>query len=114
MLATLKNVSRQPVTIILDHAAFKNRDSGWSRGTVKLAKTDDQGSRVVSEVRRAYPGQITLMPGQSETDLHPAIQHCLQVPALIARRVLALTFTDADEQPETQHALKQQNQGDNR
>lgn len=99
MLATIKNVSKQPVTLILDHPAFLNRESGWTRSTAKFASTTDEGARVVNEVRRSYPGTVTILPGQSLEEVHPAIQNCVQVPALLARKVLTITFQD-DPTPE--------------
>lgn len=83
MTATLKNKSRQPVVVVLDHPAFANKASGWNRTTAKFGATMEDGSRVVSEVRRAYPGTITLMPGESVEGLHPAIRFCSQMPGLM-------------------------------
>ena len=98
MAATLKNKSRQPVVLVLDHPAFADPANGWKRTTAKFGVTQEDGSRVVSEVRRAYPGTITLMPGESVTDLHPAIQSCSQVPHLVKTGVLTVTETpDAPE-----------------
>ena len=94
MSATVKNVSKHPVVLVLDHPAFANKDSGWRRGVAKFANTSELGGRTVTEVRRSYPGVITLMPGESVGELHPAIQKCSQVPALVARKVLAISHQD--------------------
>lgn len=90
MPATLKNVSKQPVTVILDHPAFHKPDSGWSRGTAKFARTLADGSRELVEERRSTPGTITLMPGQTSEPLHDAIANVRQVQNLKSAGVLAL------------------------
>jgi hypothetical protein len=112
MSAILKNESKHPVVLVLDHAAFATKAAGWSRTTARFGFADDQGSRVVKEVRRAYPGSLTIFPGASTDPLHDAVVHCAQVPSLIAQRVLSVTHvadkpevvtsriqTDDDAQP---------------
>lgn len=94
MPATLKNISNGPVTLILDHAAFLNSKDGWRRSTAKFANMGEDGGRSTREVRRSYPGTLTIQPGAEVTDLHPAIAKCSQVPNLIAGKVLSLTLTD--------------------
>lgn len=102
MAATLKNKSRQPVVLVLDHPAFATKASGWNRTTAKFGATMEDGNRVVSEVRRAYPGTITLMPGESVPDLHPAIRSCSQVPGLVKAGVLEVI--DEPEPPMEVHS----------
>jgi hypothetical protein len=96
MPATLKNVSKQPVTVILDQPALLTPELGWQRTTAKFGTTDDAGQRHVSEVRRSLPGTLMLMPGEAVADLPNAIAKCSQVPNLVASRVLELTY----QQPE--------------
>jgi hypothetical protein len=93
MPATLKNISKQPVTVILDHPAFLNTKSGWQRSTAKFAN-GATGDRDVVEVRRSYPGTLTLQPGESARELHPAIINCSQVMNLVASKVLSVTTTE--------------------
>lgn len=92
-LATLTNQSKQPVEIILDHPAFLNPESGWSRTTEKFAATDANGVRSTTEVRRSYPGVLRLQPGETSAVLHPAVVNCLQVQQLIAKKILAVAYT---------------------
>jgi hypothetical protein len=97
--ATLKNNSKQAVVLVLDHPAFANKESGWSRGVGRFAASTEEGHRVVSEVRRSYAGSLTILPGESVEGLHEAIEHCSQVPALRAAKVLTLTIQPDGEQP---------------
>lgn len=90
MASTLKNESRQAVVVLLDHPAFLNRASGWHRSTAKFASTDENGTRLVEEVRRSYPGSLTLQPGEEVSGLHDAITGCSQVEGLIASKVLSV------------------------
>jgi hypothetical protein len=118
MPATLKNISNTPVTVILDHAAFLNTKSGWRRSTATFANMADDGSRAAREVRRSYPGSLTIQPGQEISDLHPAIARCAQVPNLVARKILSVTVldepTEQPEKKEPQEALKQRGRNTNR
>lgn len=95
MSVTLKNVSKQPVTIILDHPAFASREHGWQRKAIALGTSGDDGGVQVRETRRTLTGTLRVAPGESVIDLHPAIAKCSQSAALIANRVITLT-----EQPE--------------
>lgn len=90
MPATLKNISKQPVTVILDHPAFLNSDSGWTRGVAKFAQSQADGSRQIVEQRRSLPGTLFLSPGQTSPELHSAIAKCSQVQRLIDTGVVAL------------------------
>lgn len=91
MAATLKNKSRQPVVLVLDHPVFANKASGMQRTATKFGSTEADGTRVVSEVRRTYPGTITILPGESVKDLHSAISLCSQVPSLVKSGHLQVT-----------------------
>lgn len=93
-MATVKNISRQPVTVILDHPAFANTRSGWRRTSMAFASTSAEGGLTTQEVRRALPGSLTILPGQSVSDLHPAIIKCKQVPQLIQDKVLSVELTE--------------------
>ena len=97
--ATITNISRQLVTVILDHAAFRNKESGFQRGIATFANYTEDGTRQVESVRRAYPPSLTLQPGESVSDLHPAVTKCSQVPALIAGRIVKVQFNE--EKPQT-------------
>lgn len=97
MSATLKNKSRHTVVIVLDHQAFANKESGWNRTTASFATQTAEGNRVVQEVRRAYPGSLTILPGEVVKDLHDAIVNCSQVPELISRGVLQVTHSDDEK-----------------
>lgn len=100
MATTLKNKSRQPVVLVLDHAAFANKLSGWKRTTHQFAAQTEQGDRVVSEVRRSIPGSLTILPGESATGLHDAVVHCAQVPELVAKGILeVIEEAEAGEAP---------------
>lgn len=94
MPATLKNISKMPVTVILDHPAFLNPDNGWQRSTAEFARTLADGTREKAEVRRSIPGSLMLLPGESKEDLHPAIEKCRQVSNLIKAKVLTVTITE--------------------
>jgi hypothetical protein len=94
MLATIKNESKQPVVLILDHQAFANKASGWKRTTAHFGSSNADGTRTVKEVRRSYPGTLTIQPGESVKDLHAAIVHCAQMPSLLARKVLSVTYAE--------------------
>lgn len=95
--ATVRNLSRQTQTIILDHPAFLNRQSGWTRTTAKFGNATADGAYDIREVRRAYPGSLTLQAGESVSGLHPAIQKCMQVQSLVAQRVLAIDLKHTEE-----------------
>ena len=90
MASTLKNESRQAVVIMLDHPAFSTRASGWQRATAKFASSEENGARTVAEVRRTYPGSLTLQPGEEVSGLHDAIVRCSQVAGLVATKVLTV------------------------
>jgi hypothetical protein len=94
MSATLKNKDRQPLVVMLDHPAFATKAHGWRRTTAKFARHTDEGGRITTEVRRAYPGTLTLQPGESIEGLHEAIQHCSQIPALRAKRLVEITIQE--------------------
>ena len=106
MPATLKNISKQPVTVILDHPAFLNEDNGWARGSAQFGRTMPDGSRELAEVRRSIPGTITLLPGQSKDGLHAAIQKCRQVRNLINAKVLSVKITEDKPPADTPSAEK--------
>lgn len=91
--ATVKNLSKQLVTVILDHGAFANADSGWRRGTASFAN-GPTGGRVVSEVRRSFPGVLTIAAGETVKGLHPAVRNCLQVQNLVAQRILSVVLEE--------------------
>lgn len=91
MSKTITNTSNQPVTIVLDHPAFHNSDSGWRRASAKFANQNADGSRTISDVRRSYPGTIRVGAKESVSGLHPAIEQCAQVITLKARKVLVVT-----------------------
>lgn len=92
MSATLKNKDRQPLVLMLDHPAFATKAYGWKRTTAKFGLALADGGRSVREVRRSYAGTLTLMPGESVSGLHEAIEHCSQVPLLRKRGLLELTI----------------------
>lgn len=114
MPATLKNISNAPVTVILDHAAFLNTKDGWRRSTAKFANMSEEGARTTREVRRSYPGALTIRPGEEVADLHPAIAKCAQVPGLIKSKILSLTLQDdptpAKSEPEPTEAPQSEKQ----
>jgi hypothetical protein len=90
-MATVRNISKQTVTIILDHAVFATKAAGWQRTSVQFGQYTEGGARVVADVRRSYPGSLTILPGQSVSDLHPAISKCSQVSELVGRKVLVVS-----------------------
>lgn len=93
-LVTVRNDSKQPVELVLDHPAFLTPSNGWRRSTATFANSSSSGNRTVSEVRRSYPGVLRLLPGEAALT-HPAIVKCLQVADLIKRRVLTVTAAPA-------------------
>lgn len=104
--ATVTNLSRQMVQLILDHPAFFTKQAGWQRTTATFANYTEEGARQVEEVRRTYPATLSILPGQSVSDLHPAIVNCSQVPALIAARILQVKTNESspDAKPEAKPA----------
>lgn len=92
--ASVTNLSRHAVQLILDQPAFFTKQAGWQRTTATFANYTEDGSRQVAEVRRAYPATLTLLPGQTVDKLHPAITKCSQVPLLVANRVLAVKIVE--------------------
>lgn len=92
--ATVTNISRQMVQIILDHPAFADRRHGWQRTTVDIGFADDNGQRRIETQRRAYPGTVTILPGQSLEGMHPAVKSCSQVPGLVANRVVTIKMVE--------------------
>ena len=90
MPSTLKNESRQAVVIVLDHPAFQTKAHGWQRTSAAFASQAEDGARSVAEVRRSYPGTLTLQPGEEAAGLPDAIEHCSQVPGLKKSRVLSI------------------------
>lgn len=97
MTTTVKNISKQPVVLVLDHPAFATKANGWNRTAMHFGSSTGDGRRVVTEVRRSHPGSITIMPGETVTDLHAAVANCSQVAGLVAQRILEVT--DQDTQP---------------
>jgi hypothetical protein len=94
MSATLKNKSRQTVVLVLDHPTFATKAHGWQRTTAKFASVDASGNRTVTEVRRSYPGSLTLLGGQEISGLPAAVAFCAQMPELLANGTLAFTLQD--------------------
>lgn len=100
MAAIIKNESRQPVVLILDHPAFANKADGWVRSTAHFAAQSEDGRRSVKEVRRAYPGSLTLLPGESSAPMHEAVVRCAQFPGLLSKKVVSVSY-QADPVPES-------------
>lgn len=103
MAATLKNKSRQPVVVVLDHPVFATKANGMVRTSAKFGSTEADGTKNVTELRRTYPGSITILPGESVPDLHSAIALCSQVPGLVKSGVLQVI-----EQEEPRVVVKKQ------
>lgn len=98
MSVTVTNTSRQPVNVVLDHPAFFTKEAGWQRTTASFRSSDEDGNITTQEVRRAFPASLTLMPGESVSELHAAFAKCTQVPALIARKVLSVKIIKENDE----------------
>lgn len=97
-MATLENLTKRPIVIVLDHPAFRTPDYGWRRLPMILSQESATGVRQQRIVAKSAPGTLTLPAGGKAGGLHAAIEHVPAVRSLVARghvRVLADTVGGA-------------------
>ena len=76
---TLVNLTRRSQVIQLDHAAFRNRESGFQKIAMTVIDESPTGARSRRTFKQAVPGSITVPAGGEVSGLHPAIKNCAQV-----------------------------------
>ncbi len=77
--ATLKNTTKRPKVVILDHPAFRDKKYGFKRTGVPTTVTNSRGQSSVVNKNKSLPGSITVPAGGEVEGLHPAIKNCTQV-----------------------------------
>lgn len=94
---SLVNHTRRGHVIVLDHPAFREKRWGFAITTAVVIEESKTGTRGTRQVRRTIAGSITLPPGGRVDGLHPAIEHCMQVKALLAAKAVEIVATPQEE-----------------
>jgi len=93
----LENLTQRTHTIVLSHAAFRDKKYGFKISNGVAIDTDRNGNSSQRVVRRALPGALTLLPGEKRCGLHPAIVNEPQVKTLLAQKAVRVG-PDASQQ----------------
>jgi hypothetical protein len=97
--ATLKNTTKRPKTVILDHPAFRDKKYGFSRTGVPTTVTNDKGQSSVVTKNKSIPGSITVPAGGEVEGLHPAIKNCTQVATGLSKGEFTLELVNEKAAP---------------